>query len=335
LKGKELEIKERESFKEGILRLMDRLHDEASRYILAQSRQHISIHELRKNIKKMRGIIRLIRHEIGHDRYHELNDKYRHIAQQVAVLRDDTSQIELLESMQKNVDDDSIHQTILKAIRQVERKRKDAFTQFYDSNRHYTVCYEILSMKEEIQKLEFDGNPDSFILKSLKRIHGRARSAMEVSGFLKIDEIYHYWRKQVKYLMYQLMILNLAWPSYFKVYIGELNKLSNLLGKLHDLNLFNEHLHEEKLIKLNSQQKRLMLKYIYQRRAVLKKRIEKTGEKLFSESSEAFSLRIYDIWIHEMAENEDVNREERLRMDRDGHEKLPFKPQKRELRMQA
>jgi CHAD domain-containing protein len=298
MKGGEIELKEREGFKDGIHRILDTLHDEAAKYIMSRSRQHISIHELRKNVKKIRAILRLIRHEIGIEKYRELNDRYRNLAGQVAVLRDDTSQIELLESMQKKVDDPQIRRTISKAIRQVQRKRKKEFDEFYKSKKHNTVYYYILSSKEEMQKLDFNGDPDYFILQSLKRIHNRARSAMETSGLLKSDEVYHYWRKQVKYLMYQLTVLNLAWPAYFKIYISELNKLGNLLGKLHDLNLFNEHIHEEKLIVLKPAQKRIMLKYIYRKRAELKKKIAITGEKLFSESSEAFSMRIHDFWLN-------------------------------------
>ena len=305
MKGRDLEIKHRESFKEGILRLLDELHDESAKYAIARSRQHISVHELRKNIKKIRGILRLLRHEIGRDKYLHLNGMYREIAQKVAVLRDDTSQIELLESMQKKVDNSKINRAISKAIRQVEKKRKEEFSEFYKRNRHYSVCYDILAVKEVIRELDFSGDPDYFILKSLKRIHKRARSAWEISGFVKTDEIYHYWRKQVKYLMYQLTVLNLAWPGYFRAYISELNKLSGLLGDLHDLNLFNEHINKEKLVVLKPHQKKSLLKYIYRKRSNLKNKIEQVGETLFSESSEAFSMRIYDIWISSMQKKND------------------------------
>jgi hypothetical protein len=97
--------------------------------------------------------------------------------------------------------------------------------------------------------------------------------------------------------MYQLSILQNAWPTYFKTYINELSKLGNLLGKLHDLNLFNEHVHARELIVLNPSQKKDVLKYIYKKRAELKKRIEKIGERLFTESSDAFAMRLYDMWL--------------------------------------
>jgi CHAD domain-containing protein len=285
----DLEIRKRENFRQGILRMLDTLHNHSARLIVAGSRQHISVHELRKNIKKIRGILRLIRHEIGHDSYHELNDYYRTIAREVAVLRDDTSQIELLQSMSKKVNSADIKRTISSSIRQVEKKRKNEFDRFYDAGKHIRVRALFNIQKGKNHYLGFQGDPGFFILKSLKRIHHRARSSFEVSTFYKNDEVYHYWRKQVKYLMYQLNILNNAWPSYFKIYISELNKLGNLLGKLHDLNLFNEHVHEKQLIVLNDEQKKEMLRYIYKRRAVLKEKVEKTGERLFNESSEDFS----------------------------------------------
>jgi CHAD domain-containing protein len=297
MKGGDLALREKEIFGIGIHRILDKLHDEGAKHIMARSRQHISVHELRKNIKKIRAILRLIRHEIGNEKYHKLNIQYRNLAAEIAILRDDTSQVELLDSMKERVQNHSISRTIAKAMNQVKRKRKNNFASFYKEKRHKKVYDHILFCKEEVHKLEISGNPDLFILKSLKRIHSRARSAMEVSGFMKSDETYHYWRKQVKYLMYQMTILGIAWPAYFKAYTYELNKLSNLLGKLHDLNLFNEHIHDEKLIVLKPAQKRVMLKYIYRKRADLKKKIAKTGVKLFSESSEAFCMRLYDFWI--------------------------------------
>jgi CHAD domain-containing protein len=297
-KKKDFEIRKRENFRNGLLRMLDLLHLEASRFIIARSRQHISIHEMRKNIKKIRAILRLLRHEIGNETYHELNDYYRTIARKVAILRDDTSQIELLENMKKEVDAPDIHKTLSLAIRQVEKTRKKHFNKFYQSGTQHEVRTAILEQMERNHDLDFNGDPDYFILQSLKRIHLRARSAMELSWDVKNDDVYHYMRKQVKYLMYQLMILNNAWPSYFRTYISELNKLSDLLGDLHDLNLFNEHVHNQQLVKLNPKQKKRILNHIYRQRAKLKKKIEKTSERLFSESSEAFSLRVYDIWLN-------------------------------------
>ena len=293
---KDLEIRKRENFKQGVVRLLDTLHNNSAKYIVARSRQHISIHEMRKNIKKTRGITRLLRDEIGKEKYRELNEFYKNIANRIAVLRDDTSQIELLESMKKKINSPELKKPFSSAIRQVEKKRKVEFEKFLLSGQQNSIRGLILDQKEIIHELDFEGDPDYFILESLCRIHRRARSAYEVTTFLPHDEIYHYWRKQVKYLMYQLTIINNAWPSFFKTYINELDKLGNLLGKLHDLSLLNQHVHEKKLIVLNKKQKDIILNYIYKQRAKKKKKIEKTGKRLFTESSEEFAIRVHEIW---------------------------------------
>ena len=298
LKKSDLQIREREGFKTGILRLSDEMHEECAHFIMAQSRQHISVHEFRKNIKKIRSILRLVRDEIGRDKYREMNGYYREVANELAALRDDTSQVELLENMRRQVDNARVRTVISRAVGQVKRKRKKEFASFYKKKLHLKVRDEMFSLKEKVHELEFEGHPEFFLLMSLKRVHQRARSAMEITDYVRNDEMYHYLRKQVKYLMYLMMIINRTWPSYFKAYISELDKLSELLGNLHDLNLFNEHIHEEKLIVLRPAQKKDMLKHIYRRRSSLQKAIRRLGEKIFSESSEDFSMAIYNFWVN-------------------------------------
>lgn len=294
----DLEIREREYFEKGIYRVLDKLHFDSARYITARSRQHIAVHELRKNIKKIRGIIRLLRHEIGDDKYHELNNHYRNIAQEVAILRDDSSQIELLNSMKKKVNDKSVLLALGKAISQLRKKRNSAFKLFGKEGQPHNIEQMILGMQKLTHELDFSGDPEFFILKSLHRIHTRARSSWEVTGFWKHDEIYHYWRKQVKYLMYHLMVLSKVWPSFIRVYINDLGKLGNLLGKLHDLNLFNEYVNQQTLVVIEGKHKRGVQKIIYSQRASLKKKIDKIGERLFSESSDSFAMRIFDLWLN-------------------------------------
>ena len=298
MRKSELEIKERESFKAGVMRMMDAMHEECARFIMSQSRQHVSVHEFRKNIKKIRAILRLIRDEIGSEKYREMNGLYREVAYELALLRDDTSQVELLESMRDQVDNPKVRKAILKSIRQVRRKRKREFAEFYREGRHEKVNKDILALKEKVRELTFEGLPEFFILKSLKRTHSRARSAMEITASVKNDEMYHYLRKQVKYLMYHMMILSRAWPAYFKAYIIELDRLSDLLGNLHDLNLFNGHILEEKLIVLDPGERKIVLRHIYSRRKQLQRSVTRLGDKLFSESSEDFSMTIYNIWIN-------------------------------------
>ncbi|HYQ59398.1 MAG TPA: CHAD domain-containing protein, partial [Draconibacterium sp.] len=291
-----MEIKERECFKEGIFRVLDKLHTDSAKYITQSNRQHYHIHEVRTNVKKIRGLLHLLRHEIGEDNFEEMNDYYREVALEVAVLRDDTSQIELLQEIKLNVHDSTVSKTLDKIIRQHRQNRKKAFEGFKESGNGSNIKQMILSLQQMMHRLNFTGDPETFILKSLQHIYVRARGAFETTELIIDDEIYHYWRKQVKYLTYHLMLLNKAWPNSIRAYITDLSLLGSTLGKLHDLDLFQAAIKSNTILISDKDSRAKLMRYLYNRRLVLRKRIQELGGLCFVESSDAFALRIFKIW---------------------------------------
>ncbi|WP_319501240.1 CHAD domain-containing protein [uncultured Draconibacterium sp.] len=291
-----LEIKEREYFEEGIFRVLDKLHSDSAKFITRTNRQHFYIHEVRTNIKKIRGLLRLLRHEIGDESYSEMNDYYRNLAQEVALLRDDTSQIELLNEIKSKLHNPAVTKALDIIISQHRRNRKKAFDHFKQSGHAEDIKQMILSLQQMMHSLNFAGDPESFILKSLQHVYRRARSAFELTEFLNDDEIYHYWRKQAKYLTYHLMLLNKAWPNSIRAYISDLSLLGSTLGKLHDLNLFHEAIKNKSILIPDKQSREKLMRYLYNRRLVLRKRVQALGEQCFAESSDAFAIRIFKNW---------------------------------------
>ncbi|WP_297090836.1 CHAD domain-containing protein [uncultured Draconibacterium sp.] len=291
-----LEIQEQEYFEEGIFRVLDKLHLDAAKFITAKTQQHHNIHELRTNIKKIRGILRLLRHEIGEDSYQLMNSHYKNLAAEVAVLRDDTSQIELLQEIKNRIKDTAVKKDLGIIIAQHDDTRKQAFYLFNQSGNAENLKQMILGLQQMMHELSLSGNPELFILKSLKHIYRQARSAFEITGLLNDEELYHYWRKQVKYLMYHLMLLNKAWPNSIRVFINDLGRLASKLGELHDLNLFHTGIKEKRIYCSAKTQQSYLLRFVYKRRWQLKKHIHSLGEQCFTESSDAFAMRIFNSW---------------------------------------
>ncbi|WP_319589473.1 CHAD domain-containing protein [uncultured Draconibacterium sp.] len=291
-----LEIKEREYFEDGIFRVLDKLHSDSARFITHTNRQHYYIHEVRTNIKKIRGVLRLLRHEIGDESYSEMNGYYRELAQEVALLRDDTSQIELLQEIKLKLRNPAVTKAIDKIISQHRRNRKIAFDHFKETGHAEDIKQMILSLQQMTHSLDFAGDPESFILKSLQQIYHQARSAFETTELVNDDEIYHSWRKQVKYLTYHLMLLNKAWPNSIRAYISDLSVLGSTLGKLHDLDLFHAAVKANNITIRDKDSRTKLMRYLYNRRSVLRKRVQALGEQCFAESSDAFALRIFENW---------------------------------------
>jgi CHAD domain-containing protein len=294
--GNQFEIKRRETFSEGIFRILEQLNSDTARLMMAKSRMHLSVHEARKNLKKLRAVLRLIRHEIGAEQYTELNTFYRLVAQQVAPVRDVTSQIELLENFENKIQAPGLRKVILKSIGITKKKRKKEFAEFYRKKIQDKVFNELRANAEVLKRLNIAGNAGIFIGKSVNKIFKDTLKCMQAAEKEGSNEAYHDFRKKVKYLMYQMMILKNAWPKYFESYISELDELQKHLGNLHDLNILNNLVVEGEVFDLDKKQKDAFLKYIYPRRASLKKQIHQIGSRIFVENSRSFSQRLLGIW---------------------------------------
>ena len=291
-----LEIRSRESFSEGIKRILIRLHEDAARLIVSKSRIHLSIHEVRTHIKKIRGIIRLIRDEIGEKQYQALNAYYRELGMEVAPVRDDTSQIELLQNISKTIKSDALKKSISKSVKKIRARRIEHFEIFYKAGKDQIISKKFLDQIPIIEGLHIEGDPKFFIKKSLKRIYLRARTAMNAALKTKSNEEYHNWRKQAKYLTYHMMLIRKVWPSYFNSYFTELGKLTALLGDIHDLFLFRYHLKEGALADLDNNVKKILQRKIYKTQKQLFGKSQLLGVKIYGESETHFANLLYLFW---------------------------------------
>jgi CHAD domain-containing protein len=296
-----LELRSRESFSVGIKRILIHLHHDAARLITSKSRIHLSVHEVRTHIKKIRGILRLIRHEIGEEQYKTLNSFYRELGSEVAPVRDDTSQIELLQGMSKKIKSEALRKSIIKSVDKISIKRKAHFADFMAEDKDQIIRQKFLDQVTVIENLDIEGNPKIIIKKSLKKIYQEARSSMYASLKSRSNEDYHNWRKQAKYLTYHMMLLRKAWPSYFKTYSDEMGKLSAILGEIHDLFLFRDHLREGALSGLDKELKKLLQRKIYKTHKLLFKRAQLLGAKIFGESGNRFADLLYTLWTSDPA----------------------------------
>jgi CHAD domain-containing protein len=292
-----LEIRSRESYPEGMTRLLVCLHLEAARMLTLKSRIHINIHEVRTHLKKIRGILRLIRDEIGDEQYLKLNAFYRELAKEIALVRDDTSQMELLSRFASKIKSVALKRALGHSMEVIRAKRSGHFDEFYASGKDAEIQKKLTDQVVLIKELKIAGKPEKFISASLRRIYSRARIAMSKAIASNTNEDYHYWRKQVKYLTYHLQILRKAWPAHLESYADELGRLSSVLGDIHDQYLLKAHIREGVLASLTEEMKGHLLKKIYKTHKIQKKKALFLGARIFGESPRRFSGRLYAIWV--------------------------------------
>jgi len=268
------------------------------------------IHEVRKDFKKLRALLRLVRYDLGEKIYKRQNYFFRDLGRELSDARDADSNIETFKQVVKH-----------KQYWQNPNAETVATIQRYlDDRRYHLHLYDIktvdlfgsleekLKRKKEQLRENDKELPDDFdiIAAGLKKIYKKGlkryddaypgedtdtdqedRSLSNISA-----SAYHEWRKEVKYLRYQLDILDYIWPDLLTALEEEAHELTDLLGLEHDLQVLKETL--KKAVK--NEQWDVDLKQFFDEIAVwqvdLRKQAKPYGRRIYAEKPKRFIKRI-------------------------------------------
>ncbi len=239
-----------------------------------------SLHDARKNLKKFRALIRLIRYSINSQSYDFLNITARDIARTLAESRDLDSAIEACErnypkltSYQKN-----LTTRLRKKIIKYKKKKKDKANQSENLQK-------VSEMKSLIAQLQISDISDAEILLAYRKMYKKTKQYL---NFLLVgDELFyfHEWRKKVKYLRYQTAFFQEFWLDYYAWYENQLHILSDLLGNMQDNELLNHYIKEYNfLVGQGAEKYKLKMAELNQ---ILKESSIKTARLILSERPNA------------------------------------------------
>ena len=256
-----------------------------------------SVHELRKNMKKVRAGLRLVRDVTGEDYYKRENIAARDLARTAAELRKRYVMVETMNKMNerfKPKENDLFYPAIYQALEIRHQELKDKLTKEEDFI-NQTVL-KLHKIDVSISDLSFNENGFDAFADGLKRVYKRGQKAKKKAQKSLSVQSYHEWRKRAKYLRYQLRILKNVWPEGLKGYISELHELPDLLGDDHDLHELKSQLHQvfhsEEYDKWLDEQNLLIEKFSCEKR----NSALELGEKIYAEKPKAFVKRIRRYW---------------------------------------
>lgn len=193
-------------------------------------------HQMRKNMKKVRAALRLVRGVTGEKKYKKWNIAARDTAREGAGLRKIGVAVDTLGKVKNRFNwksDNQFYQIAQAKLRRDHKKYKKELLEEHDFQNE--IIERLEDVKEELNDLSFNKTGFESFEKGLKKVYKRGRKASKKCRKKPTAENHHDWRKRVKYLWYQIRILKDIWPEELKGYAGELHKLSNYLGDDHDL----------------------------------------------------------------------------------------------------
>lgn len=191
------------------------------------------VHSARKSMKCLRGLVRLVRPDLGPDVYRRENETYRDTARRLAALRDATVLAGTLDRVVGGLNGEAGDFDPLRE--QLAGRRGRA----YESGERGPVldaCAEALRRaRGRVDHWPVDDAGWSGLGRGVLAVYRRGRREFGEACWRPSVESLHEWRKRVKYLWYHSRLLQPLWPAPMTAWQKELDRLGELLGDDHDL----------------------------------------------------------------------------------------------------
>ena len=191
------------------------------------------VHSARKSMKCLRGLVRLVRPDLGPEVYRRENETYRDTARRLAGLRDATVLAGTLDRVVGGLNGEAGDFDPLRE--QLAGRRGRA----YESGERGPVldaCAEALRQaRDRVDRWPVDDAGWSGLGRGVLAVYRRGRREFGEACWRPSVESLHEWRKRVKYLWYHSRLLQPLWPGLMTAWQKELDRLGELLGDDHDL----------------------------------------------------------------------------------------------------
>jgi CHAD domain-containing protein len=265
----------------------ERIH--VARERLREGGHSEAIHDVRREIKKLRAIFRLARGERKRGKYRKSVKALRAAADYLAALRDARVMLKVFEKLTGN--DARRFAEVEKELRRHCRRESRRFRE----NDFVAAADRILlKIERQVGRLELKASGWAAIEPGLKESYARGWKAFALARRKPLPENFHDWRKHVKTLWYYFQLLRPAWPLEMRVMMDELELLGGQLGEEHDLALLKQFAARQRAGQIHEAAALNVL--IESRQTELRAAALKLGSKLYSEPPAALCRKLRVFW---------------------------------------
>jgi CHAD domain-containing protein len=247
-----------------------------------------AVHEARKDMKKLRAVLRLVRDELGDELYRSENVTFRDTARALSGVRDAQVLIETYDDVvrrAKRVPKGSATAFRHELVRRREALEVDAGGREEAAKRAIEVLREA---RGRIADWPFESEDFELVEPGLRRSYRRGRARFRAAADDPTVENLHEWRKRVKDLWYHQQLLEFVNPELMEPAADGAHHLSNLLGDDHDLAVLDDAVDELAQPELRP----ALHKAIARRRSELQAEAFKLGRRIYADKPRAFTGRL-------------------------------------------
>jgi CHAD domain-containing protein len=253
-----------------------------------------AIHEVRKDVKQLRAMLRLARAGVKPSEYRRLMDNLKQAADLLAGARDAFVKTTALDSLKSHFKDElALHPFRVISARlsqDCRESRKGLAKKLKTSGRIFNrIC-------KDFDRLDVAGSDWRLPGWGIKRMYRDGRRAWRMAEETGKAEHFHEWRKRAKDLYYQVGLLCRMWPEQMDAIESELKQLGDFLGDAHDLFLLAGSERARELPNDPKEEKEALVGLAQKRQKELQARALMLGAKLYAEKPAVFCKRLKRYW---------------------------------------
>ena len=247
------------------------------------------IHDVRREIKKLRAIFRLARGESERGKYRKNVKALREAACYLAAPRDARVRLKAFEKL--NGSDAQRFAEIEKMLRKHCRRE----TRRFRKNDFIAAADRILrKIERRLGGLKIKASGWAAIEPGLKESYTRGWKAFALVRRKPLLENFHEWRKHVKNLWFYFQLLRPAWPAELRAMTDELELLGRYLGDEHDLVLLQQFAARHCAKQIN--EAAALDSLIQSRQMELRAAALKLGSRLYAETPASLCGKLRSCW---------------------------------------
>ena len=263
---------------------------------LKDCRRAEAIHCARKDIKRVRAVLRMGRTHIAEKELRRFSELLRETASHLAAPRDAYVKVKTLKALAAHFKG----QLAPRSLRHIRSRLRYDFDEemrrFAGQKKAKAVERVLIRLTKEFEGLEVDGKGWKAIGPGVKAAYGKGRIAWQRAQIELAPEDFHRWRKRAKDLWYQVTLLRPVWPEQMDAMAHELETLSEYLGDDHDLFVLQQFLP----LKCESDAERRELEVLHglieERQRELRAAALTLGQRFYAEKSSTFCHRLAGYW---------------------------------------
>jgi CHAD domain len=212
--------------------------DDAIGRLKKNGKSDTTVHDVRRELKRARATLRLLRKSMGGPAYRRDNWAIRDVARLLTPLRDAKVLLRTLDRLRRVGDDNDLGTAGSQLTRQFQEERQAIARRLLP--KHLVAAADVLrTVKERVREIPRPRLDERSISEGLDRVYKAGRRAFRRVKDQGTDDRLHEWRKQVNYLLNQIDVARRLGATKLKKHRKHSQRLADVLGEDHDLAVLN------------------------------------------------------------------------------------------------